>query len=196
MDIQQVNQAVEEMRDAFAAIQQPRSDFAIRHFVVGQHDTDTREYSQCVLELQIKYNNIRRALLTERKLQIEIQKLLDSGDEIKNIEAEEKQIDLEETRLAMQGAFREFECLYAIFRSFPKQYSYEELQAAEAEYWHKRLNRQAAQELLAGGRVGVGNQEALAQIGQRFNGAQTDVDRVLAQFLSAALPLPTENTPD
>lgn len=170
------------MQDAFAAIQQPRSDYAIQNFVVGQHDTDTRKYSQCVIELQVKYGAIRRALLTERKLQIEIKKLLDSGDEIQQIEAEEKQIDLDETRLAMQGAFREFECLYAIFRSFPKQFSHEELQAGEVEYWHKRLNRQAAQELLAGGRVGVGNQEALAQIGEFYNGEQNDVDRVLASL--------------
>jgi hypothetical protein len=196
MDIQQVNQAVEEMQDAFAAIQQPRSDFAIERFVVGQHDTDPRRYHQCVLELQVKYNAVRRALLKEQKLTIERDRLLASEDEIARIEAQEKQIDLDELVLAMSGTLREFECLYRIYKSFKQQYSYEELQAAEAEYWHKRLNRQAAQELLAGGRVGVGNQEALAQIGERFNGQQSDVDRVLAQFSSAALPSPTNNNPD
>ena len=42
-------------------------------------------------------------------------------------------------------------------KSFSKQYTRAELNANQEEYWHKRLARQANQDLLSCGRVGVGN---------------------------------------
>jgi len=52
---------VAELEGAFREIQQPRSPFVLQHFVLGAHDTEPRQYAQCVLELQIKYDAIRRA---------------------------------------------------------------------------------------------------------------------------------------
>ena len=53
--IDNVIKAITEMEDAFNAIQQPRTSYVLERFVVGQHDTDTQRYAQCVLEMQIKY---------------------------------------------------------------------------------------------------------------------------------------------
>ena len=127
-------------------IQQARPDYALEHFVVGQHDTEPQQYAQCVLELQVKYDNIRRALLAKKKIDIEIRQLETKGDELSLIDAEMKRIDLEEQDRAMLGAWREFQALYRIWKSFEHKYTREELNNAQEEYWIKRLTRQANQE--------------------------------------------------
>lgn len=165
MELAEINQAVEELKDAIHQIQQPRSNYALQHFVVGEKDTEPMRYSQCLLELQVKHGVIRRAIISQKKLVIERERLLEDADPIKQLEAEEKQIDIEETKLAMTGAVREFECLYRIFKAFPKQYTHEELQAAQDEYWQARLIRQAEQDIAASGRIGVGNLDALRMAG-------------------------------
>jgi hypothetical protein len=159
-------QAIAEMQGAFDEIQQPRSDYVLQNFVVGEKDTDPARYAQCVLELQIKYDVIRQAKLHRRKLEIEIAEFEALGTETSQIDAALKRIDIEIQDRAYLGASREFEALYGIWKSFPHKYTHEELNAAQREYWEKRLTRQANQDLIASGRVSVGNIDALRQIGQ------------------------------
>jgi len=163
--IEKVNSAIGELEEAFEAIQQPRPDYVLKKFVVGQHDTDPQRYMQCVLEMQIKYDAIRRAKLTRQKLLLQIVDLEKDGSPIDHIDARLKHIDIEAQDRAMLGAVREFEALYRIWQGFPRRYTRDELNAAQEEYWIKRLTRQANQDIQATGRIGVGNLEALQQIG-------------------------------
>lgn len=153
---------IEKLRDDIEAIQQPRSDFALHHFVVGQHDMPGRQRQQAVLELQIKMFNIRRAQLDEKKLIIEQERFRESDDPLDHIEAEKIDIDLAELRLARMGAIREATALLAILDQLP-QYTYEQYQEEEAKYWQARLSRQALQDMRAAGTIGAGNLEAIAQ---------------------------------
>lgn len=164
---ERVNKAIDivkEMEESFLAIQMPRSAYTIEKFVVGQHDTVEMQFCQCVLELQIKYDNLRRAKLGRRRIEIQIKELEDKGTEIDLIDADLKRIDLEEQDRAVLGALREFESLYKIWQSFPKKYTRQEIDAAQPDYWKLRLERQAQQDLQATGRIGIGNSEALRQI--------------------------------
>lgn len=156
---------IEELQAAFREIQQPRSDYQLANFVVFERDTEAAAYTQCLLELQIKFNAIRRGKLQREKLAIEAAQLRADGDAVNEIEAQLKEIDIEECELATLGAEREFETLYAIWQAFPKRYSHAELQAAQVDYWHARLIRQAVQDIQATGAVGVGNQDALRMAG-------------------------------
>ena len=156
--------AIEELEESFLAIQMPRSAYTIEKFVVGQHDTIEMQFSQCVLEIQIKVANLKRAKLGKRKIEIQIKELEDKGTEIDQIDADLKRIDLQEQDLAVLGALRELEALYKIYQSFPKKYTREEIDNAQENYWKLRLDRQAQQDLQATGRIGVGNSEALRQI--------------------------------
>jgi hypothetical protein len=156
--------AIEELEQSFLEIQQPRTSYVIEKFVVGQHDTIEMQFSQCVLEIQIKVANLKRAKLGKRKIEIQIKELEDKGTEIDQIDADLKRIDLQEQDLAVLGALRELEALYKIYQSFPKKYTREEIDNAQENYWKLRLDRQAQQDLQATGRIGVGNSEALRQI--------------------------------
>ncbi len=153
-----------ELTEAIKAIQQPRTNFQLAHFVVGQHDTEPRRWWQCVLELQLKIQSLKRAQIERRRTMRRIL-ALEAGDPDARDEAALLRLGIEETDLAILGAVRETEALYAIFKSFPRSYSREELDAAEAEYWQKRLTCQSRQEINATGTIGVGNQDALEQIG-------------------------------
>ena len=163
--IQSVSQVIGELEEAFDAIQQPRPDYVLEKFVVGQHDTEPQAYMQCVLEMQIKYDAIRRAKLTRQKILLQIADLEKDGSPIDHIDADLKRIDIEAQDRAMLGAVREFEALYRIWQGFGRRYTRAELNDAQEEYWHKRLARQAGHDIQATGRVGVGNLEALEQAG-------------------------------
>lgn len=154
-----------ELQAAFREIQQARSDYQLANFVVFEKDTEAAAYAQCVLELQIKYNAIRRGKLHRQKLEIEAEQLREKGDAVSLIEAQLKAIDIEECELATLGAQREFDTLHAIWKAFPRHYTHAEMQAAQVDYWHARLIRQAVQDIQATGAVGVGNQDALRMAG-------------------------------
>ena len=168
----------DELLKAFKEIQQPRTEYVLRHFVVGKHETPQQQYSHCVLNLQIKYNALRRAKIHLEKVEYLIEKYRkeeDNGNKLSGFKRRDKEIDCEECELAVLGALREFEALYRIWNEFDKKYTREEIDLAQPEYWNKRLTRQTNQDLFATGRVGAGNQDALRQIGR---GVTPELDHV------------------
>lgn len=150
---------------AMAEIQQPRSQFQIENFVINQHDTDEMKYFQCVTEIQSIYYTIRTVSLEMKKTEIEIARLRATGDEIDEIDAQIKELSLEQTRLVGVGAFRELGHLMNIFNSFPTKYTREQIEIAQPEYWNKRLNRQAVLELTGGSQAAAAHLDSLRQIG-------------------------------
>ena len=135
--------------EAIAEIQQPRSRFQLVHFVIGQHDTPEMRFYQVCIELQDMGYKLRMAQLGIRKAEVEIARLQATGDELDAIEAEEKQVDLEQTRIVMRGAEREIAILTDLFDESQK-FTRDEIEHAQPEYWEKRLTRQTNLQLMAG----------------------------------------------
>ena len=136
--------------DAIAEVQQPRSRFQLVHFVIGQHDTAEMRFYQLCLELQDMGYKLRVAQLGVRKAEVEIARLQATGDDLDAIEAEEKQIGLEQTQIVMRGAERELAILTDLFDESQK-FTRDEIEHAQPEYWQKRLTRQTNLQLMAGG---------------------------------------------
>ncbi len=149
--------------DAIAEIQQPRSRYQLIHFVIGQHDTPEMRFYQLCLELQDMGYKLRTAQLSVRKTEIEIARLLETGDEIDAIEAEEKQVGLEQTRIVMRGAEREIAVLTDLFDESQK-FTRDEIEHAQPEYWEKRLTRQTNLQIMSGG-VQWAQLDSMRQIG-------------------------------
>jgi hypothetical protein len=101
-----------DLSGAIRAVQQPRSNFQFTHFVVGQHDTEARRWLQCVLELQIKIQNVKRAAIQRRKTERKIAAIR-AGDEDARDDSELFALDLQKQDLAVLGAIRETERSYA-----------------------------------------------------------------------------------
>ena len=149
--------------EAIAEIQQPRSRFQLVHFVIGQHDTPEMRFYQLCLELQDMGHKLRMAQLSVRKTEIEIARLLETGDDLAAIEAEEKEVDLEHTRIVMQGAEREIAILTDLFDE-SQHYTRDEIEHAQPEYWEKRLTRQTNLQLMSGS-VGWAQLDSMRQAG-------------------------------
>lgn len=161
---------IEGIRGDIEAIQQNRSNYQIKHFVVGQHQTPARQRMQTVLELQIKLFNIRRAQLSADKINVELDRLISSGErmepfdeKLRMIEIEEKKTDLAEIELSRLSQVREAECLYAILHELPT-FTYEQYQEEEDKYWILRIGEQIELSRLNTGAPGVGNHQALLQM--------------------------------
>ena len=149
--------------EAIAEIQQPRSRFQLIHFVIGQHDTPEMRFYQLCLELQDMGYKLRVAQLGVRKAEIEIARLLETGDELDALEAEEKQVGLEQTLIVMRGAEREIAVLTDLFDESQK-FTRDEIEHAQPEYWEKRLTRQTNLQVMAGN-VQWGQLESMRQAG-------------------------------
>lgn len=158
--------SIENLKEDMDAIQQNRSNFQIKNFVIAQHMTPGRQRMQCVLELQIKMFNIRGAQLDAEKLNIEIDHLKSGGErygdyeeKLNQIEIEKKKLELAQIELGRIGQVREAECLYSILQQLPK-FTREEYEEQERLYWTMRLNEQL--ELSA--QNDRGNLQAIKQI--------------------------------
>jgi len=136
--------------DAIAEVQQPRSRYQLIHFVIGQHDTAEMRFYQLCIELQDMGYKLRMAQLGVRKSEVEIARLLATGDELDAIEAEEKQVGLEQTLIVMAGAEREIAILTDLFDE-STHYTRDEIEHAQPEYWQLRLTRQTNLQIMAGG---------------------------------------------
>jgi len=152
-----------DIHEAIAEVQQPRSRFQIVHFVIGQHDTAEMRFYQVVIELQDMGYKLRMAQLGVRKAQVEIERLLATGDDLDAIEAEEKQVGLEQTRIVMRGAERELAVLTDLFDESQK-FTRDEIEHAQPEYWEKRLTRQTNLQIMSGG-VQWAQLDSMRQIG-------------------------------
>jgi len=149
--------------EAIAEIQQPRSRYQLINFVIGQHDTPEMRFYQLMLELQDTNHKISVAEIGLKKAAIEIARLLKTGDEIDALDAEEKTLGMEQTRIIMQGALREQAILEDLFNSC-EHYTRDEIEHAQPEYWQKRLTRQTNLQIMSGG-VQWAQLDSLRQIG-------------------------------
>ncbi len=149
--------------DAIAEIQQPRSRYQLIHFVLGQHDTAEMQFYQLCIELQDMGYKLRMAELNVRKTEVEIARLLETGDELDAIEAEEKQVGLEQTQIVMKGAQREIAILEDIFNEC-QHYTRDEIEHAQPEYWQARLTRQTNLQMMSGN-VQWAQLDSMRQIG-------------------------------
>jgi hypothetical protein len=151
-----------EIVGRFAEVQQPRSKYQLEKFVVNAHDTDEMRYYQIVTEVQSLYYTIKQVDLELKKSEIEITRLRATGDELDELDAQIKELGLEQTKVVAVGAFRELEILLTMLGEYPA-YTREQIETAQPDYWQKRLTRQMNQQIVAG--PNAASIEALAQIG-------------------------------
>lgn len=152
---------------------QARSEYQIRKFVIGQHDTDAQRFRQVIIEAQTLGYTIAQTEIALKKSKIEIERLLATGDELDALDAEEKRVGMRMTELSLEGAKREMAVLESIFNELP-HFSQEDIEADQPVYWQKRLTRQAEidQASIAQG-ISAGNLQSLLSAG--FVG-QTEIE--------------------
>jgi hypothetical protein len=142
-----------------------RSRYQLRTFVVGQHDTPQMQWRQIVIEAQLLAYNIRMAELDIQRKEIEIERLLASGDELDAIEAEEKRLGIILTERTLAGARLELGWLDELAREVG-EFTPEQIEANQPEYWQARLARQAGLERMSAQQgIGTGNLQSMLSAG-------------------------------
>jgi hypothetical protein len=155
----------EAIEQAIAEVQQPRSRFQLEKFVLGQHATPEMQYYQTVIELQDAIYKYKLAVISVKKAEVKIANLRATGDELDELKAQERELGLVQTRLAMVGAEREMKHLMEIFDTFTHKYTRDEIEAAQPDYWQARLTNNARAMLMGGSSVNAAHIEAMEQAG-------------------------------
>lgn len=125
-----------------------RTRYQLENFVIGQHDTPQMRWRQIILEAQDLSYKIRSAELSIQKSELEKLRLLETGDAIDVLDAEQKAMDIEMTRRTLEGAYLELQWLQEIAeRNGP--YTIDEIEENQQEYWILRLQRQADTDVLS-----------------------------------------------
>ena len=151
-----------ELVARFAEVNQGRSQFQIEKFVVENKEVPEMQYLQCLLELKSIYYSLKIKSLEVKKVEVRINKLRSSGDEIDEIDAQILELELEQGKVEAVGAIRELDILCNMLEKYPR-YTREDIEKAQPEYWEKRLTNQYNMIALGGGNSG--NLESLVQIG-------------------------------
>lgn len=167
------------------------SEFQIKHFVIGSQHNPFRQFKQILLELEVRTTNLEQMTLDmeknrlERELAEEKMNKEESPAQKKLYAHEIKKLDigLENGLRSIERTKAEMVFLENILKEFREQYDVKELvdnqDKYEHEYWIKRLATQSALELLTAGRIGVGNMEALLQMGpENFKKALVETTRI------------------
>lgn len=149
----------------FANVIQARSKYQLNNFVINQHDTDEMKYQQTLLEIQNIYYTVKHFLLESEKIKIRIKRLKATGDELDAIDAEQEALSLEQMEVASLGTYRELKELLRILDTFP-EYTREQIEANQEEYWHKRMHRQIEVDQTAGNSQLASHINSLIQMGE------------------------------
>jgi hypothetical protein len=167
------------------------SEFQIKHFVVGSQHNPFRQFKQILLELEVRHTNVEQIELDIEKNRLEKNLLLEkienesSPAQIALYEFDIKKLDInyDNSLRSLERTKSEMSFLQKIEDEFRASYDVKELvenqEAYEHDYWIKRLATQSALEILTVGRIGVGNLEALMQMGpDNFKKALVETTRI------------------
>lgn len=167
------------------------SQFQIKHFVVGSQHNNFRQFKQILLEMEVRLTNLEQIGLDmeknrlERALVVEKYNSETSPAQRALYEFEMKKLDItyENGMRSMERTKGELSYLQNIENEFREKIDVKELidnqEIYENDYWIKRLANQSALELLTVGRIGVGNLEALMQMGEaNFKKALVEATRI------------------
>jgi hypothetical protein len=130
-----------EIVATFAEVHQPRSRFQLEHFVVLSHATPEMQYYQIITEIQALYYTIKQVSLELQKTQIEIDRLRLTGDAVDELDAQIKELNIEQTKVVGVGALRELEILLELKNRYP-EYKRNEIEDNQGKYWELRLEQQ------------------------------------------------------
>lgn len=149
----------------FAEMAQSRSRYQIDKFVVNQHDTDEMKYMQILLELQSLYYAAKDRNIEIQKSHIKIDRLRATGDALDELEAQQIELGLEQVSLHSISVYREMKHLLELLETYPR-FTREDIEANQAEYWHKRMHRQAEVDKVANNPGLAGHISSLIQMGE------------------------------
>ena len=163
----------------------------IENYVVSSHVTGDRQLKQVLLEIENRSHQREKMFIDERKGKLRLKKTQKNLDDAKAtgdpFVIEEAQIEFDDATLDMEmWSRRKTQSNYElnVFIEYIKKHvdSQERLEEAsewneeeERKYWIARLGKQAALDIVANGRIGIGNMDSIAMMKKDDQIATLDV---------------------
>jgi hypothetical protein len=146
------------------------SIFQIRNFTDGC-ETPQRRYRHCFLQLRQKMIALRESQFRRKRLDVDIQEIIEKLKTATNFEHERLEVDLEEKQFYLDIEIKLIDdCMVEIaaykteIDCLPK-FTREEFENGEADYWEKRLLNNARREMISTGTVSTETIAVLERIG-------------------------------
>jgi hypothetical protein len=142
-----------------------RSNYQLRHFVIGQHDTPEMQYRQILIEARDLIHKIKSTEINNELVQMKIDKLKNKKNQKSTLKAARLELDLEITKNLLVAAYEELDFLIEMSKDY-RSYTSNEIESNQKVYWKARLTRQAETDRFALEQgIGVGNLESLIRAG-------------------------------
>lgn len=173
----------EEIKEIAVRVSLGMSKNQILDYVIKSHVTADRQLKQVFLEIENRSHQYEKMLLDEKKGIVRLRKVKEEVEKLKAEGAEQYDIDLAE--IEVEDAMLDMEMWHRrkgqaqyelnVFIDYIKEKGYTKDQLEEAvewnaererEYWIARLGKQAALDIIANGRVGIGNMDSIAMMNQ------------------------------
>lgn len=139
-----------DLNDAIEQVQQPRSNFQLAHFVVGQHFTPEMQYYQILLELSDLLYKHQLSSIDAEILEEKIKRKELKNNKIDDLKAKKLRINLAKLKETLTATEKEIDFLYTAWKSTPIKYTREQIEQAQPDYWEKRLVHDVEMQALSG----------------------------------------------
>ena len=191
--------------DALESFVEGNMDFGMTHeqiknFVVNSHVTDKRKLRQVLIEVSTRNHERKKLRLDIERKQVNIDALtakletVDDPYERKFIELdiEEYKLDMGRFRITLHQADNELQAFMDwIHKHFGEMADIEEAskynEEEERKYWIARMGKQAAVDVYATGRIGIGNLDSIAMMREEDQYATLNIAMQYAGLLNAGI---------
>lgn len=149
-NIKEITNRLSTLINEMRAIEQPRSNYVLRHFVVAQHDTPMAQRKQILDELRSMMffladlnDDIKLAQLEKDEFieKLNNESISDTERIRTEIFADKKSREITSNEMTLTGRMRECETLLAMLDEIPA-FTREQYEAEQPLYWQKRITRQ------------------------------------------------------
>ena len=172
----------------------------IKNFVVNSHVTDKRKLRQVMIEVSTRNHERKKLLLDIERKRISIEKLEAEMEAVDNpydlrlmqCDLDEWHLDIGRFKIALRQHDNEMECFMEWVNK--KYGSFEDLQEAsqyneeeERKYWIARMGKQAAMDVYATGKIGVGNLDSIAMMREEDQYATLNIAMQYSGLLNSGI---------
>jgi hypothetical protein len=189
------------------------TNFQATHFVAGSQITPWRMVRQALSELDTRHQayhdvsiSLRKSAVKMKKFKYDLNNATNETDlEIQQINIDDAEYDIKVWERKLEHAKFEIDLYLEIINRYvtdekPIEYFVEENLEEEESYWIMRMAKQASMDMIASGRIGVGNMDSIAmmpeevqvktlattlQYVKRLNGGMKKIDSAVKKGLLA-----------
>lgn len=172
----------------------------IKNFVVNSHVTDKRKLRQVLVEVSSRNHERKKLLLDVERKRVKIDQLIaqmNLADDpyekaLMEIDIKEFELDLGRFRIAIHQHDNEMDAFmewvnknYSDMEELIEESKYDEEQ--ERKYWIARMGKQAAMDVYATGKIGVGNLDSIAMMREDDQNATLNIAMQYSGLLNAGI---------